>query len=386
MGLRFSNRLPWDAPATTLSRAIQAHGDPEADLTISNPTAVGFSYPEIVIRDALASAETLRYMPDSRGLQRAREAISEYHRNAVSSDEVVLTASTSEGYSWIFKLLCQAGDEILVPTPAYPLFECLAGLEGVHVRSYAMHYYDGWYIDTDRLGQLPTERTRAIVFVNPGNPTGSFLGLSEYETMARLCHATNMALICDEVFADYPFQPLSADFVPSVAGRADVLTFVLSGLSKVCALPQMKLGWIAVKGPREECDAALSRLDLIADTYLSVSTPVQHAAAQLLDVRRPMQQQVLERVRANYRTLLSMTEGTGLRPLHVQGGWTAAVRVPPVRSEEDWVLHLLGHSGVLTQPGYFYDFQGGPFLVLSLLTPLQTFSEGLRRTILACKG
>jgi aspartate/methionine/tyrosine aminotransferase len=376
--------MAWSLEESELAAAIRRLGPAEFDLAGSNPTEAGLVYPQERILSALADARALRYQPDPLGVAAAREAVAEYYQGAVPFERIVLTASTSEAYSWCFKLLCNPGDVVLVPRPSYPLFEFLAHLESVDVRQFPMHYHDGWYVDIDELTRLADERTRAVVFVNPNNPTGSYLRRSEHEAMARLCARLGMALIADEVFCDYALAPLPADRLRSVAGHGETLTFILSGLSKVSALPQMKLGWIAVQGAGSE--AAIKRLELIADTFLSTSTPVQRAAAELLAIRGDMQRQILARTRANYGELRARASGGPVRALETQGGWCAIVQPRRIQSECEWVLQLLSQYKVLVQPGYFYDFDSEPFLVLSTLTEPAVFAEGARRTILAGKG
>ena len=302
----------------------------------------------------------MTYQPEASGLRSAREAVSQYYRGRVHPDQVVLTASTSEAYSWLFKLLCDPADEVLVPRPSYPLFEFLADLEAVHAVQYPMHYGQGWYIDRDALRASITGRTRAIVFVHPNNPTGSFCKPDEFAFLQCL----GLPLIFDEVFLDYGF-----DVRPEYP--AD---FRLSGLSKVCGLPQLKLGWIVVNDP-----AARESLELITDTFLSVGSPVQHALPKLLATKQGIQEQIMRRARRNMATLREL----GATILEPEGGWTGVIQVPRTRSEEEWVLTLLREHRVLVQPGYFYDFTSEAFLVLSLLTPEETFREGARRTILA---
>jgi aspartate/methionine/tyrosine aminotransferase len=281
----------------------------------------------------------------------------------------LLTASTSEAYSYLFKLLCDPGDEILSPRPSYPLFEFLAGLESVRVVQYPLRYDGVWHIDFEALEQAVTPRTRAIVVVNPNNPTGSFL---KREERARL-ETLGIPILSDEVFSDYAFAPDDSR-VRTLTSSSGVLTFSMSGLSKIAGLPQMKLGWIVAGGPGHE--AALERLELIADTYLSVATPVQIALPRLLQASAVVRAQILDRTRAN----LALLRRSAV-PLHVEGGWYATLQVPRTRSEEDWAIELLERRDVLVQPGFYFDFESEAFLVLSLLTPPDVFAEGLRRVL-----
>lgn len=365
----FSSRLSGAAARNRIADAVasaRASGRALLDLTVSNPTAAGIEYPRGIF-EALASPAAARYEPDPRGLLTAREAI------GPDPARLVLTASTSEAYSFLFKLLCDAGDEVLIPRPSYPLFEYLAGLENVRVRPYPLFYDHGWHIDVEALRRAATPRTRAVVVVNPNNPTGSYLTASEYDAIADECRERGLAVISDEVFNDYRLEPRAA-YVGTVDGRSSVLSFALGGLSKLAGLPQLKLAWISVSGSASE--QALERLELIADTYLSVNTPVQAAAPAILAAASTVRGQIARRTRAN---LAALRAQPGLRVLAVEGGWYAVVPVIRLCSEEDWVLRLLDREGVLVQPGYFFDFDSEAYLVLSLLTPEAEFSEGARR-------
>jgi alanine-synthesizing transaminase len=378
---RFSSRIPWTLLPTELAEAVERRRGSLLDLTQSNPTMAGLPYPSECILAALARPASLQYEPSPLGLPAAREAVSAYYGGRVDPDHVLLTASTSEAYSYLFKLLCDPGDEVLVPRPSYPLFEFLAHLEGVSVSQYPMRYSDGWHIDLDTLETAVTNKTRAIVYVNPNNPTGSYLKQHEYEFLVTL----GIPLIIDEVFRDYPFLT-DTSRIDTVASRNGVLTFTLSGLSKVCALPQMKLSWIVCGGPRDERQEAMRRLELIADTFLSVGSPVQHALPELLVVRHDLQQAIRERCAANLTELSRAAVAAPVRLLVVEGGWYATLQVPRIRTEEEWAMHLIEDHGVLVQPGFFFDFETEAHLVLSLLTDPHVFSEGVSRTILACKG
>ncbi len=306
----------------------------------------------------------------------ARAAVSEYYAGRVPPDRILLTASTSEAYAFVFKLLADPGDEVLVPRPSYPLFDFLAALEAVRVVQYPLVYHSAWTIDFDALAQSITPRTRAIVVVNPNNPTGSFLKQAELAPLIALCRDHSLAIISDEVFSDYALHP-DPRLLRSLTSVDEVLTFCLSGLSKVAALPQLKLGWIVTSGP-----AAFERLELIADTYLSVSAPVQWAAPVLLGLRTQLQDQILARVRANRAFLASQIgPDSPWRLLETEGGWYAILEAPRIQTEEEWVLSLLANDGVLVQPGFFFDFEREAFLVLSLLTPEGTFREGVSRIL-----
>jgi hypothetical protein len=323
----------------------------------------------------------LTYEPTARGLLQAREAIAEWHAGqgvSARADQMILTGSTSEAYGWLFKLLCNPGDNVLTPRPSYPLFECLAELECVEARQYSLLEEIRWGIDIASIEAAVTERTRAIVVVNPNNPTGSFVKRGELDRLMRLCQERGVALISDEVFSDYAFAP-DADRVGSVADVSGCLAFCMSGLSKVAAFPQMKLGWIVAGGPEELRREAFEKLEWIADTYLSVSTPVQCAAARFLEAGETVQGQIRRRCAANLEFLRGTLAGTPAGVLTVEGGWCATVQAPRTRSEEEWTLALLQEHNVLVQPGYFYDFESEAFLVVSLLTEPARFREGVTR-------
>jgi aspartate/methionine/tyrosine aminotransferase len=351
------------------------------DLTESNPTRVGFTYPSDLLAP-LASADALRYEPDPAGLRVARDAISvDFRRRdlAIAPDRIVVTASTSEAYSLLFKLLCDAGDNILVPQPSYPLVEHLTRLDAVEVVPYELEYHGSWQIDLDSLGRGVTARTRAVLVVSPNNPTGSVATARELAAIAELCGPKGIALIGDEVFADYPLgdQRLSG---PSVLAQPGTLTFGLGGLSKTVGLPQVKLGWMAVAGPADLVRAAIDRLEVIGDAYLSVSTPVQLAAPRLLADGAIVRQQILQRIRTNFGHLRDVAR---LHPsctlLNVEAGWYAVIQVPATIGEEAVVLDLLERDGVLVFPGYFFDFQREAFLVVSLLPMSDEFRAGVER-------
>jgi len=353
--VRLSHRLTHEAVPNAVSALLQEKrraGEQILDLTESNPTRAGIVYPPDFLA-ALADPRALLYEPEPFGLPAARERIA--HEYGVPFDNVVLTASTSEAYSWIFKLLCDPGDEVLVPRPSYPLFEYLAALESVAVRHYGLFYYHGWFIDFHTIERAINERTRAIVLVNPNNPTGHFIRRHERDELVALCERHDIAIISDEVFSDYLIEP-APDSVLTLRGVAD---FALNGLSKLVGLPQMKLAWMITKRPMPE-------LEIVADTYLSVGTPVQVALPALLGLRAPVQRQITERVRTNLAMLP--------RSLDVEAGWYA---IAPVMDEEDTVLTLLRERNVLVQPGYFYDFERSGYIVVSLLTAPEVFARGI---------
>jgi alanine-synthesizing transaminase len=382
----FSSRLKWHLPQNPLSALLEAKrraGVRVLDLTESNPTRAGFDYPGERILGALSDSRGLLYQPDPRGLESAREAVASYYRHRgveVSPARILLTASTSEAYGYLFKLLADPGCQILTPRPSYPLFEYLAALESVEVVQYPLRYDGAWHIDFPALENGITPRARAIVVVNPNNPTGSFLKREELERLESLAVERGLAILSDEVFADYTLSA-DADRVTTLVDQRRALAFSMSGLSKIAGLPQMKLGWIVVGGPQADtaADTAMDRLELIADTYLSVATPVQRALAELLEASAGVHSQIIERTSINLAHLRSTLAGSPAGVLNVEGGWYAIVQVPRTRSEEQWALELLGEHDVLVQPGFFYDFETEAFLVVSLLTPPEEFTEALRR-------
>jgi len=379
----FSSRFHWDLHPNRITQALEGKrcsGARLLDLTQSNPTRAGLEYPPEILR-AFEDKRVLVYDPAPAGARPAREAVAGYYHARgcdVPPERILLTASTSEAYSYLFKLLCNPGDQVLAPRPSYPLFEFLANLESIEVRQYPLAYHGGWGIDVDAVADAVTDRTRAVVLVNPNNPTGSYVKRAELAGLVRLCAGREIALISDEVFADFS---LSSDTgrVRTLAFVEDCLAFSMSGLSKIAGLPQMKLGWIVVSGPAELRREAMEKLEWIADTYLSVSTPVQCAAARLLAAGEGVQRQIRERCARNLSFVREALAGSAANLLAVEGGWYATLQVPRVHSEEEWVLLLLDRDNVLVQPGFFYDFEGEAFLVVSLLTEEAVFREGIGR-------
>jgi aspartate/methionine/tyrosine aminotransferase len=376
----FSARLDWTGRLNPLAELLarkRAAGEQILDLTESNPTHAAIEYPQAGISQAFEDPRILRYDPNPFGSKEAREAVACYYGGRIDPDRIVLTASTSEAYAYLFKLLANPGDEILAPRPSYPLFEYLAQLECIRVTQYPLFYDHGWHLDTHALRRAVTERTRAVVIVNPNNPTGSYLKAHEAAELTAIARECDLAIISDEVFSDYWLDQDSRR-VSTLTTAEDALTFSLSGLSKTVGLPQMKLAWMVVSGPERAIRDALSRLELIADTYLSVGTPVQVALARLLGMHE-IAQQIRSRIAANLRFVRQVIGATAARLLEVEGGWYATLHMPRIRSEEDWALGLLENENVLVQPGYFYDFESEPFLVLSLLTEPAIFREGVDR-------
>jgi len=382
----FSNRTDWALTPnrlTTLQRELQAAGVQVLDLTVSNPTRTGISFDRETVLASLRETGAMDYDPQPQGLLTAREAVADYYREnqaaVVDPESVVLTTSTSEGYSYVLRLLCNAGDEVLVPKPSYPLFEFLADLSDVKLVPYSLIYDHAWQIDFHSLTQALNNRTRAVVAVHPNNPTGSFVSPSERAQLNHFCCAQDLALIVDEVFLDYSHDGVRRD---TFAGNRDVLTFTLSGLSKISGLPQMKLAWIAASGPDERVGAAMERMEVIADTYLSMNAPIQLAVPVLLDQRKKVQPQLLDRVRTNLQELdRQLGNQKSCERFNVEGGWYAVLRVPVTRSDEDLAIELLQKTSVLVHPGHFYDFATDGYLVLSLITPPTHFHEGIGRVI-----
>jgi aspartate/methionine/tyrosine aminotransferase len=378
----FSSRLPPSIEENRISAALasaSARG-PICDLTETNPTAVGLDYPQEEILAALADPRALTYAPSPEGLFVARQAIAGYYTRfgaGVDPARLLLTASTSEGYAHLFKLLCDPGDAVMVPEPSYPLFEHLAGLDAVRAVPYPLRYHRGWFLDAEELARAIDDvpRARAILLVHPNNPTGSFMKRGEIDRVVELARGRGLALVSDEVFADYALAP-DPERVPTLASESRVLTFVLSGLSKPAGLPQLKLGWIHTSGPAADVAAAEARLQLISDTYLSVATPVQWAAPRLLDLGDRVAAQILERVRENRERVARAVAGTAVDLLPAEGGWSAILRVPRTRSEEAWVLRLL-EAGVYLHPGYFFDLPSDGHLVLSLICPPEQVAVGM---------
>jgi hypothetical protein len=381
-----SARTRWDLRPNRLAERLAARraaGVEVLDLTESNPTRAGIAYPAGLLAP-LAGAGAYRYDPSPFGLPAAREAVAaDFARRgaALSPERVVLSASTSEAYAFLFKLLCDPGDDVLVPRPGYPLFEFLATLESVGTRPYPLAHDGEWHLDLAAVRAALSPRTRAIVVVSPGNPAGAFLKRDEHEAVEALCAERSLALVSDEVFADFAFRD-DPRRVPSVARDGPALAFALGGLSKSAGLPQVKLAWTAVTGPEAARRDALARLEVVADTYLSVSTPAQVAAPALLGRLDELQAPIRERLRANLETLRrAVSPASPATLLEPEGGWAAVLRVPATLPEEERVARLLETSGVLVHPGYFFDFPAEAYLVVSLLPPPAVFAEGVRRLL-----
>lgn len=382
----FSERAMFDLRENRLSARLarrRAVGRGFLDLTESNPTRAGLACPQDLLA-LLAGDEARRYEPVPFGLPSAREAVAaDFARRGfpVGADRVVLTASTSEAYAFLFKLLCDPGDEVLVPRPGYPLFDFLARLESVRIGSYPCAHDGEWRVDLPALRDALGPRTRAVVVVNPGNPTGALLGADERVALLELCAERGLAVVSDEVFADFAFRD-DPSRAPSLAADGPALAFSLGGLSKSCGLPQLKLAWTAVTGPPALVRGALARLEVVADTYLSVSTPVQAALPGILARREELAAPIRGRVRANLETLRrALAPGSPATLLEPEGGWSAVLRVPATVPEEERVLRLLDERDVLVHPGYFFDFPREAYLVLSLLSRPEDFAEGVSRVL-----
>lgn len=381
----FSRRTGWDLRANRLSRILsekRAAGTTVLDLTETNPTRVGLRCPEDLL-SLLARPSGRDYIPESLGLLSARQAVAaDLARGGapVDPDRIVLSASTSEAYAFLFKLLCDPGDEILVPRPGYPLFEYLGGLEAVTVRGYEVVHDGRWHLDMQGLREAVSERTRAIVVVSPGNPTGAYLSPSERADLESLAAGHDLALVSDEVFADFSFDVGAVPPRPGEDGPA--LTFTLGGLSKSCGLPQLKLAWTVVSGPEQARAEALVRLEVVADAYLSVSTPVQLATAQILARVEELQAPIRERTARNLGALgRCLGDAPAVSLLEPEGGWSAVLRIPATVSEEERVTTLLEEHDVYVHPGYFFDFPREAYLVVSLLVEPSTFDDGVSRLL-----
>jgi alanine-synthesizing transaminase len=381
----FADRTNWNLKSNRLSEALAKHraaNKPLLDLTVSNPTECGFVYHRGSMLQALANPASLSYDPEPRGLLSAREGIVEYYSAlgiAIPPENIILTTSTSEAYSFTFRLLCNPGDEVLIPEPSYPLFSFLADIHGVKLVSYPLLYDHGWQIDFHSLQQAITPRTRGITVVNPNNPTGHFCKAEEIRKLNGICSSRQIAMIADEVFLDFH---LGAGPPSSFSANVASLTFTMSGLSKIAGLPQMKAAWLVTTGPEELKVQALSRLEVIADTFLSMNTPVQLAIPRFLELRHGFQNQLMARVRRNLAKLdARLAAQSSCSRLEVEGGWYAVLRVPVTRPDEDLAIELLNTQGVYVHPGHFYDFPTDGYLIASLITPVEQFDEGVKRLL-----
>jgi alanine-synthesizing transaminase len=383
----FAERTNWNLAGNRLSEALARHragGKRLFHLTASNPTECGFAYDSEMILAALQNPAALRYEPNPKGLESTRLAVEQYYfaRGAtISTGDIVLTTSTSEAYSFVFRLLCNPGDELLIPAPSYPLFGFLADIQDVKLVRYPLVYDHGWQIDFHSLQQAITARTRGVIVVNPNNPTGHFVKEKELAKLNELCAARGMALIADEVFLDFG---LSDTLPVTFAGNVGALTFAMSGLSKIAGLPQMKMAWVVASGPEELKRQAVERLEVIADTYLSPNAPVQLATPVFLGQRHGFQKQVMERVRKNLAELdRQLSKQKACERFEVEGGWYAVLRVPATGSDEELAIELLTKGDVHVHPGHFFDFAAEGHLVVSLIAKVEEFAEGMRRLLSA---
>lgn len=382
----FSERTAWDLSENDLARdlgAARSEGRELVDLTESNPTRAGLADTEALVA-LLGDPRGATYAPIALGHAAARAAVVGYYAERgldLPIDRVALSASTSEAYGWLFKLLTERGDKVLVPAPSYPLFAFLAALEDVELVPYPLMREAGFCIDLHALEAAIDEDTKAILLVHPNNPTGSFVRRDEADALEALALRHGLAIIADEVFGDYAFPGLSADRLPSFVGPRRALTFVLSGLSKVVALPQVKLGWIGVLGPDDVAMEAMRRIEVIADTYLSVGTPVQLALPEILAARGPIQAAIRARTATNLAALdvalAAMGAEASTRRLPVEGGWYAILEIPRTRDEDAWVQLFVREEGIIVHPGYFFDLPDEGFLVVSLLPREAVFAAAI---------
>ena len=380
----FSSRTDWNTTPNRLSGLAaekRLRGESITDLTESNPTKCEFSYPREEFLSALSESSILSYQPEPRGLLSARKAIAEYYAVlgiAITPEQIILTSSTSEAYSFLFKLLCNVGDEVVVPQPSYPLFEYLCQLNDITLRYYRLAYDGEWHIDFASLQAQFSDRTRAIVLVHPNNPTGSYLKQNEFDRICSLASEHHSSLIADEVFGSYDISPDTC--------RANILTsqffvplFSLNGISKLLGLPQLKLSWIVVDGNLQQRDEALNRLDIIADTFLSVNTPAQVALPKLLRSSSDIRNQIRLRIQTNFRLLQSIFADSSTSVLRVEGGWYAILQLPQKYSDDNWAEKILTHQNILVQPGHFFDMEQKSCIVVSLLPISHLFEDSIRR-------
>jgi alanine-synthesizing transaminase len=395
----FAERTNWNLAPNRLSEALAQHlaeGKRLFDLSASNPTESGFVYDREAILHSLSDEKTLTYVPDPKGMLTARQAVVEYYsgRKEISVEDIILTTSTSEAYSFAFRTLCNAGDELLVPAPSYPLFGFLADIHDVRLVRYELVYNHGWEIDFPALEQAITPRTRGVIVVNPNNPTGHYIKEEELARLNAICSVRQMAVIGDEVFLDFehPESAVRREAIKaqrtggplkkrptSMAGNTGALTLTVSGLSKISGLPQMKAAWLIVSGPLELKTSAVERLEVIADTYLSMNAPIQIALPALLQQRHGFQRQVMTRVRRNLGELdRQLLQRKSCSRLEIEAGWYAVLRVPATRPDDDLAVQLLATKGIYVHPGHFYDFHADGYLIVSLIMPEREFAEGIR--------
>lgn len=387
----YSRRLSWASSPNSFTRLVEEQrraGTPLLDLSSANPTEVFDNYPHAEIQRAYARLDDFSYRPDPFGSERARKSIADWYGQrdiSVPPDQLALTASTSEAYGLLFKLLSNPGEEVLVPAPSYPLFEYLARLESVEIVPYHLLYDGSWFVDFASVRAAISERTRAIVIVNPNNPTGSFLKQHETREFIEIAQEHNLPIVADEVFMDYPFGG-AVDRTRTFIGGDDVLSFSLGGLSKSAGMPQMKLAWIAVNGKAEIRASVRRRLELLLDTYLSVATPVQNALGELLTIGAGIQRHIGARITRNRAALEEILKDSSVHVLRAEAGWSAVLQLPNLAREEAWMAELITRQHVLVQPGYFFDMPSEPYAVVSLLTPEDVFQEGIQLLCTATPG
>ncbi|MGH9864746.1 MAG: pyridoxal phosphate-dependent aminotransferase [Candidatus Acidiferrales bacterium] len=381
----FADRTSWNLATNRLSEALAQHrasGKPLFDLTASNPTECGFLYDTAAILRALSNPAAMIYQPEPRGLATTRRAITEYyvaHGGDVPAEDILLATSTSEAYSFVFRLLCNPGDELLIPAPSYPLFDFLADIQDVRLVRYPLYYDHGWQIDFHALEQAMTPRTRGVIVVHPNNPTGHYTNSATIKYLNEICSAREIAIIADEVFLDFS---LTRKQHPSFAANRAALTFTMSGLSKIAGLPQMKVAWLVSSGPEPWKSQAGARLEVIADTYLSMNAPLQLAVPVFLEQRRAFHEQLMARMHANLAELdREIAKQKSCSRLEVEGGWYVVLRVPVTRSDENLAVDLLESVDVCVHPGHFYDFPSDGYLIVSLITPEHDFAEGIHRLL-----
>ena len=380
----FAHRTNWNLAENRLTVALtkaRATRHRIADLTVSNPTSCGLNYDTATTLNALTDVHAMLYSPDPKGLYSARQSVVKYYAALgvpIDLEQLFLNTGTSEAYSFIFRMLCNPGDELLIPTPSYPLFEFLADIHDIRLVRYPLLYDHGWQIDTNAFERGISSRTRGAVIVNPNNPTGNYAN-EDAIWLTRTCAQKEIALIADEVFFDYSLSPGPRY---TFAAASEALTFVLSGISKICGLPQMKAAWTIVKGPQNLRKEAIGRLEVIADTYLSMNAPVQYALPAFLEQRYEFQRQLSYRVRTNLAELdRQLTFSKNCSRLKVEGGWNVVIRVPALRSDDDTAIELLESKNVYVHPGHFYDFPGDGYLVVSLIVPIDEFADGIMKLL-----
>lgn len=381
----FAERTNWNLKRNRLSLALLKQREEQKqflDLTVSNPTQCGFEFDGKTLLQALCNQSALSYEPEAKGLESARRAVAAYYearQDKIQPHDIILTSSTSEAYSFIFRAICNTGDELLVPAPSYPLFNFLGDIQDVRLVRYPLLYDHGWQIDFHALEKAITLRTRGVIVVHPNNPTGHFCKEQELQRLNEICLAREMVLISDEVFLDFF---IGSNLPLTFATNTSALTFTMSGLSKVAGLPQMKMAWLITSGPEQLKSQALERLEVIADTYLSMTTAVQQAAPVFMELRHTFQEQLKVRVLRNLAELdRQLAAQTFCKRLEVEGGWYVVIRVPALRSDEDLAIELLTTKSLYVHPGHFYDFEKEGYLIVSLIAPDRDFAEGMRRLL-----